>query len=1036
MKLKNTFLLVTWLIIIFNPIVFIAQEAINNFQTLKTEFLNPSKEFGSVPFFVLNNDVSKEEVEANMIELKNSGCGGIIFHPRPGLITEYLSENWFELFRHAVEVGNKIGMNVWIYDENSYPSGFAGGHVPAEMPESYNHGQGLQPKDTTTIPHNYLDYFIILKKDGDKYIDVTYSAGKEIGKHGEYIMFKKTYYQKKDWHGGFPYVDILHEGVTQKFLDVTLTGYVKTASDQFGKIVQGVFTDEPEINTPGGIRWTPDLFKIFTKHWGYDLQPNLPSLYKEVGDWKKIRHNYTRTLLSLFIERWSVPTSEYYKKLGLKYTGHYWEHGWPAIRMGPDNMAMYAYHDVPGIDMLFNQFNEESPNAQFGNVRAVKELSSVANQFGRMRTLSETYGGAGWEITFKDLKRLGDWQYALGVNLMNQHLHFFSIAGSRKYDYPPSFSYHNPWFKNYKFLNEYFNRLSVALSSGKQINKILVIEPTTTGWMYDSFIRNLRHSQIFKIGESFQEFVTILEKNQVEYDLGSEDIISNHGVVSGKGFKVGERTYSLVVIPPLTETLDNKVYELLKKYVDSGGSLISFSNPNRVNGEIHDETAKFFKNKTVVKVDSLDQKIISSYFLNEEIKFENIKGGNLFHHRRILDDGQIIFLVNSSLDEAVSGSLLLQGKDAVLLDAFKGEVIDYDENADGKNIKINFEMNPAESMLFYVSNKKQNGLQKKFAKQVLPVNTGSSLKVLPSQQNVLPIDFCDLEVNGRKIQSMHVYDASQKAFIENGFNNGNPWDQKVQYKTNILDRNNFSASSGFKASYNFKVVEDFDFSGLTAVVERPELWTVQINNKTIAPIKGEWWLDRSFGVFKIGDFVKMGENNITINCSPMSVHAEIEPVYILGNFSVQPEEKGWSIYAPKNNFTTGSWKAQGFPFYSWDVSYKKEFDVQQKSSYYEIGLGNWKGTVAEVFVNDNSAGLIALAKDRLDVSKYIKKGKNLIEVKIVGSLKNLLGPHHNNPAPGFVGFVSWRKVNGMTAGKDYQLLDYGLMDDFYLYQNQ
>ena len=44
---------------------------------------------------------------------------------------------------------------------------------------------------------------------------------------------------------------------------------------------------------------------------------------------------------------------------------------------GPDNMAMYAWHQTPAIDMLFNQFDEKSPVAQFGNVRSVKELRSV-----------------------------------------------------------------------------------------------------------------------------------------------------------------------------------------------------------------------------------------------------------------------------------------------------------------------------------------------------------------------------------------------------------------------------------------------------------------------------------------------------------------------------------------------------------------------------------------------------------------------------------------------------------------------------------
>ena len=44
---------------------------------------------------------------------------------------------------------------------------------------------------------------------------------------------------------------------------------------------------------------------------------------------------------------------------------------------GPDNMAMYAWHQQPAIDMLFNQF-AEGVNAQFGNVRSVRELASVA----------------------------------------------------------------------------------------------------------------------------------------------------------------------------------------------------------------------------------------------------------------------------------------------------------------------------------------------------------------------------------------------------------------------------------------------------------------------------------------------------------------------------------------------------------------------------------------------------------------------------------------------------------------------------------
>ena len=185
-----------------------------------------------------------------------------------------------------------------------------------------------------------------------------------------------------------------------------MKGYEKTIKDEFGKSVFGIFTDEPNISSPGGLRWKPDLFEVFRKQWGYDLKPLLPLLDEETGNWKQVRHNYMETLLQMFVDRWSKPWHHYCETNNLKWTGHYWEHGWPQMNDGPDNMAMYAWHQVPAIDMLFNQFDETNPQAQFGNIRAVKELRSAANQTGCNRTLSETYGGGGWDETFKDFKRL------------------------------------------------------------------------------------------------------------------------------------------------------------------------------------------------------------------------------------------------------------------------------------------------------------------------------------------------------------------------------------------------------------------------------------------------------------------------------------------------------------------------------------------------------------------------------------------------------------------------------------------------------
>lgn len=91
----------------------------------------------------------------------------------------------------------------------------------------------------------------------------------------------------------------------------------------------------------------------------------------------------------------------------------------------------------------------------------------------------------------------------------------------------------------------------------------------------------------------------------------------------------------------------------------------------------------------------------------------------------------------------------------------------------------------------------------------------------------------------------------------------------------------------------------------------------------------------------------------------MKIHAEIEPVYITGNFSVIAQTGEWTIDAPAPSLTTGSWRDQGLPFYSWGITYSKEFDIEKTGGKYLLMLDKWDGTVAEVYVNQQAAPIIA-----------------------------------------------------------------------------
>ena len=1010
---------------------------INNFESLSSEFKSPSAEYTTAPFFVWNYKITKEEIDKYLLDFKDQGSSQIFVHPRPGLVTEYLSDEWFELYKYTVDKGKELGMKVWIYDENSYPSGFAGGHVPDQMPESYNQGQGLKMTKFDILPDTANKYYLCLKEENGSFSNITNALEAEKGKTGKYLLFSKTYLDKSGWYGGFSYVDLLYPGVTQKFLNITMPGYEKSIGSEFGLTVPGIFTDEPQISSPGGIRWTKDFFEVFQNKWHYDLRNQLPSLYEEVGNWKKVRHNYTQTLLQLFIDRWAKPYSEYCSSKGLKFTGHYWEHEWPNMRNGGDNMAMYAWHQMPAIDMLFNQWDDSTSRAQFGNVRSVKELASAANQTGRQRKMSETYGGSGWELTFTGMKRNGDWEYALGVNMMNQHLTYFTLAGARKYDYPPTFDYHEPWWSNYKYINDHYARLSMALSSGKQINDILILEPSTSAWLYDSYAA--RNNKVTEIGQAFQTFITKLEKNQVEYDLGSENIIKDMGSVRGGKFIVGMCSYSTVVIPPMMENLDIETYKLLERFVATGGKLIAFSLPSLVDGAPSEGLNGFLSKKAdkIIKVQKLTPEIILNYFSSGFISFSELTGGDLYHHRRKLADGQLLFMVNSNLTASLKGTVKIKGSDAIEMNTISGEMKRYPCNQDGDNTSFSIDLPPAGSLLIYIPEVKLE----RFSAPSMPQNheilsSSSPILVARNEQNAVAIEFCDLLLDNELTKDLHTFYAADKVYKYYGFKNGNPWNTSVQFKTRTVDRDTFGTNTGFTATYHFSIKNNFDFSTLKAVVERASLWKVSLNGTEIKPEAGKWWLDREFNVFNIGNLARKGDNTITLKANPMKVHAEIEPVYITGDFSVNPAEKGWTIEPPVKTLTTGSWKEMGMPFYSWGVTYSKDYVIEKPDGQYFVKLKNWNGTVAEVIVNDKAAPAIAFPPYESDITGLIKPGSNKVQVKVIGSLKNLMGPHFNNPRPGLVSPGSFRNVKSYPPGVDYQLIDYGLMEEFVLLQEK
>jgi len=118
--------------------------------TAQRLFAQPPRAYATAPLWVWNDLLTEAQIRGTLRDLAGQQVRQVFVHPRPGLMTPYLGPDWFRLWKVALDEAERLDMNVWIYDENSYPSGFAGGWVPELMPES--RGMGLVLRESKVAP--------------------------------------------------------------------------------------------------------------------------------------------------------------------------------------------------------------------------------------------------------------------------------------------------------------------------------------------------------------------------------------------------------------------------------------------------------------------------------------------------------------------------------------------------------------------------------------------------------------------------------------------------------------------------------------------------------------------------------------------------------------------------------------------------------------------------------------------------------------------------------------------------------------------
>ena len=292
----------------------------------------------------------------------------------------------------------------------------------------------------------------------------------------------------------------------------------------------------------------------------------------------------------------------------------------------------------------------------------------------------------------------------------------------------------------------------------------------------------------------------------------------------------------------------------------------------------------------------------------------------------------------------------------------------------------------------------------------------------------LVLDYCDLKVAGQTFQDINTWQANWLIWRNHGYEQP-VWDSAVQYGRRIVDHAAFPSDSGFEAVFHFRVGDSVALQGTRLALECPELYEVFVNDQSVDLSQGARWLDPHLMSFPVGNLLRTGESTVRVVGAPFGVLMELENIYLLGDFSIQPESKGFSIQAPVG-LHLGSWAKQGRPFYSDNVLYETSVVVPGHARELKVSLPAWAGSVVEVLLDGKRVQVIGWKPHVCEFAA--EPGRHIVGVRIISTPRNLFGPFHDPAKLRTIGWPgSWTKFpEHQPPGAEYDVVDYGLFEAF------
>lgn len=1003
------------------------------------DFQDPAPKYRGLPFWSWNCKVTRELIDEQLPIFKEMGFGGVVIHPREGLDTEYLSDEFMNLVKYTADRCSEMELICWLYDDDRFPSGAADGLVTKDprfrarqlrltksrLTDGYcaSRREFENEIEKGNIPRGYyLTAYDVILKDSLMTHYHRLNSEEEISR-GTNVYFAYLELQKESmWFQGQTYVDTMDPAAVDEFIRVTHERYKSVLGDGFGKCAEAIFTDEPRMGKQplmktaeggenGYVPYNEYFAERFKEKYSFDSLDIIPEYIWDNADgtaYNRLiyRDMAAETFTSVFMDR----ICKWCKENGIIMTGHILGEETLTAQTSTvgDAMRTYRNMDIPGIDLLTDAREFTS----------AVQAASVAAQNGITDVMSEEYGVTNWDASFETFMLQSNWQAALGITRRVPHLSHMSLKGEAKRDWPGSIFYQAPWYKEFAAVENYFARVNTALTRGRRQTRIAVVHPVESMWIKFSPDDTSRGERL-RLDKGFTDLADWLLYSLLDYNYLSEALLPAQDVeIRHTKIKVGHAEYDVILVPPML-TIRSTTLDILERFAENGGNIIFAGDAPRLADGKHSERAlELCKKCTAVPYEKQAITDALDGFRDVQImKSDGTLSDALFYQLRNDGDSKWLFITHvnklgilkQKYTVKVNGEFY-----AEMYDAMTGEIYSMPTvHKDGQTI-LTWTCGGDDSLLLRLGDTKSKmpeyicRKEPQIVKELCDINT---FKL--HEDNVLLLDCARFSIDGGEIQEKdEILRAENKIRKRLGFFERTGMDLQP-YATDEKQTHTVTLYYEFYSEINADV---------RLGIEDPQLRRISLNGSEACNKETGWFVDKSIRVIELPD-IKKGKNELIIE-TQYDQKMFLENIYLMGDFAVTADR---AITAPIKKLSFGDITKQGLPYYTGSIDYIFETDMDTDGEYY-LRVPEFSAPVLGVSVDAEHKGIIAYSPYRIFLG-HLKKGKHKVIVTMYGNRFNAFGMLHNaNENYIWYGNSSYRTV-GKEWTYDYMLRCSGIIGD-------